>query len=368
MKIIFFSNSCWSIYNFRRNLIIKLLKERYKIIILSPDDNYSKKLKKLGCEVIKLNFENNTINFMKEIKLIIKLFFFLKKNKPDIMLNFTIKPLIFGSFVSGFLNIYTINMITGLGTNFVNFSILSKIILFFYKISFKKTSHIFFQNEDDLKLFLKKNIATKCNSSIIPGSGIDLKYFAYRKYKFFKKIKFILVSRILVEKGIHEYIQSATKLISEGYNCEFKILGPTIPNNKSSFNKKTLKKLLPKKFFRYLGFVNDVRPYIAKSNCVVLPSYREGTPRSLLEGLSMGRPIITTNAVGCKNLIKDGHNGFKCKVKNSQSLYLAMKKFIFLSKDKKIKMSKNSRKFVEKKYKDSIIINEYLNKIYAKNK
>ena len=366
MKIVFFSNSCWSVYNFRRNIIIDLIKNGNKIIVISQKDKFSFKLRKLGCKVIFIKFENNTINLFKEFLTLIRLFFILKKIKPNILLNFTIKPLIFGSYISGILGIRTINMITGLGTNFVTYNYLSKIILFLYKIAFKKVDHIFFQNKDDLNLFLKNKLIKKKKTSIIPGSGVSLTYFAYKKAKFNKTIKFVMISRILLEKGVWEYLNAAKKILKKGFICKFKLIGPIIDNNRSAISKNHIKRKIKNYPIKYLGNIEDVRPFIQEANCVVLPSYREGTPRSLLESLSIGRPIITSDATGCKNVVKHGYNGFKCKVKNTNSLFNAMKKFILLSKKQKMQMSKNARILAEKKFNEQIVIKYYLNKIYEK--
>jgi glycosyltransferase involved in cell wall biosynthesis len=368
MKIVFFSNSFWSIYNFRRNLILNLIKKKNKVVVLGPKDNFSVKLKKMGCETVVFSFKNNRIGLFSEIGTLFRLFFALKKIKPDILLNFTIKPLIYGSYISGLLRIRTINLITGLGTNFVKFDILSKFILFLFKISFKKVAHVFFQNNDDLNLFLKNKIIIKKKYSIVAGSGVDVNYFNYKKLKFTKKIKFIMVSRMLHEKGVIEFIEAGKKLLKEKYNCKFQLIGPVIANNSSSFSKKELNDIIPNRYFKYIGNVEDVRRYIENSDCVVLPSYREGTPRSLLEALSMGRPIITTDAIGCKNIVKSGYNGIRCKTRNIESLCNAMKKYMILEHKERIVMSLNARVFVEKKYKDSFVINKFLKKIYEKNK
>jgi glycosyltransferase involved in cell wall biosynthesis len=177
-----------------------------------------------------------------------------------------------------------------------------------------------------------------------------------------------MISRMLHEKGVFEFIESGKKLLKEKYNCEFQLIGPVITNNSSSFSNNELNEMIPSRYFKYIGNVEDVRHYIENSDCVVLPSYREGTPRSLLEALSMGRPIITTDAIGCKSIVKPGYNGIRCKARNIESLYSAMKKYMLLKHKERVKMSLNARTFVEKKYKDSFVINKFLKKIYEKNK
>ena len=359
MKIAFFSNSSWSIYNFRRNLVKKLLIMNHQIVIISSKDDFTEKLIKMGCSFVNIDLNNNKINPLKEILILFKINYIFIKIRPDILLNFTIKPLIYGSFFSRMFSIKSINMITGLGTTFININFLTKIVIFFYKISFQKIYAVFFQNKDDLKLFINNQIIKKKKTILIPGSGVDLKHYKFSKLKKNKKIRFILVSRILKEKGILEYLKVAKNLHNKK-NCEFHLLGPFIQDNKSTISKKIIDDLHNKKIIKYLGFVKNIKPYVKNSDCVVLPSYREGTPRSLLEACSMGRPIITTDVPGCRNVIRNNINGFKCLPRSSKSLESSIKKFINLTYRQKVKMSLSARKLVEQKFDEKIIISKYI--------
>ena len=363
MKIIFFSNSCWSVQNFRVNLIKKLLKN-HEVIILAPFDGYQKKLINLGCKVINIKIVNNKVVFFSDLILIFKIFKILFDLKKDsILLNFTIKPLIFGTFVSRLLKIPSICMITGLGTVFMKKNLLTFFVLFLYRIAFKNVFHVFFQNKDDKKIFLKHKIINRKNFSLIPGSGVDLKKFSYKKYNKSTHTTFLLVARLLKEKGIIEYINAGKLIKKKKINIKLNLVGSFIEDNKSSINKKIIFEAHKNNEINYLGFFNDVRPQIKKADCMVLPSYREGTPRSLLEGASMGRPIITTNAVGCREVLINKKNGFFCKIMNYSSLYLALIKFHKLSFNNKKKMSINSRNMVNLLFDEKKVISAYMTKI-----
>ena len=363
MQIILFSNSCWSIKNFRKNLIKNLLKN-HKVIIIAPFDGYQSELKNLGCKMINIKINKNKVNFFSDFFLIINLFKILSSyKKKSILLNFTIKPLIFGTFVSRILKIPSLCMITGLGTVFIKKNLLTVFVLFLYKISFKNVFHVFFQNKEDKNFFIQNKIITLKNCSLIPGSGVDLKKFRYQKYTKKKITTFLLVARLLKEKGIIEYIEAAKMLKKNKFKIKMNLVGSFVSNNQSSIEKKTIFDANKNNEINYIGFLEDIRPQIKKADCMVLPSYREGTPRSLLEGASMGKPIVTTDAVGCREVVRSGENGFFCKIKSYNSLYLMLIKFHQLSFEKKKKMSRASYKLASSIFDEKKVINAYVNKI-----
>ena len=359
MRIIFFSNSSWSIFNFRRNLIKNLINQNHEIFILSSKDSYTRLLKKMGCKFLKVKIQNNKINLLNDLLLLIKIKKIFSSIKPDYIFNFTIKPLIYGSFVAGLLNIKSVCMMTGLGTMFINKNWLTFIIIILYKISFRKVNKVIFQNKDDRNKFLNLKIINKKRSILSPGSGIDINFFKFKLNKFSKKTKFLLFGRLLKEKGVIEFIKASKIIHKEKLNCDFKIAGNIDKFNSSSVSKKDLKYFLKNKNNTNEKFQYDVRKILNWSNCVVLPSYREGTPRGLLEALSVGRPIITTNAVGCREVVLNNKNGFTSKVKNVNSLYKVIKKFHLLNSENKKKMSFFARFFVVKKFNDQKVIRIY---------
>ncbi len=359
MKIVFFSNSSWSIYNFRRNLIKKLIHNGNKVFILSPKYESTIKLKKIGCNIVEIKMQNNSINILKDISLLLDIKRNLQQISPDYILNFTIKPLIYGTFVANLMNIKSICMMTGLGTIFIKKNFLTLLVIGMYKISFSKVYRVIFQNKDDKKLFINLGIIDNQRAILSPGSGVDLDYFSYKKNVFTKKTKFLFFGRLLNEKGIREFIEAANMINKLKINCEFKIVGNFDKNNPSSISENDIREFRKFKNNKFKKFQLDVRDIIKWANCVVLPSYREGTPRGLLESLSVGRPIITTDAVGCREVIKNQKNGFKVKIKDVNSLFLAIKLFHKQSKKKKVEMSKYSRKFVSKKYSINKVIKIY---------
>ncbi len=359
MKIVFFSNSSWSIYNFRRDLIKKLIRNGNEVYILSSKDNSTKKLRNIGCKIVEIKILNNSINVFKDISLLLDIKKKLKEISPHYILNFTIKPLIYGTFVANLMNIKSICMMTGLGTIFIKKNLLTLLVIFMYKISFLKVYKVIFQNKDDKKLFINLGIVDNKKAVLSPGSGVDLNYFSFKKNIFTKKTKFLFFGRLLNEKGIREFIEVANNINKLKLNCEFKIVGNFDKKNPSSISENELKEYKKFRNNKFKNFQSDVRKIIKWSNCVVLPSYREGTPRGLLEALSVGRPIITTDAIGCREVIKNKKNGFKIKTKDVNSLFLAIKSFHKQSKKKKIEMSKYARKFVSKKFSIDKVVKIY---------
>jgi glycosyltransferase involved in cell wall biosynthesis len=364
-KILMISNTTWSLYNFRYGLIEELLKNKYIVEILAPYDESVEKLKKMGCIHYDIFLDRKTKNPFKDIKLFFEYQKNIKKIKPDIILSYTIKPNIYGSIAARKLKIPIINNITGLGNIFNKENLTTKIVKILYKYAFKRVNKVFFQNYDDMNLFLKNNLVNKNNVDRIPGSGVNIKKFIpMLKEKKDNKIKFILIARMLWDKGIGEYVEAAKKLKSKHNNLEFQLLGKLDYENPMAISKEQIEKWEKEGIIDYLGISQDVRNEIKEVDCVVLPSaYREGVPRTLIESAAMQKPIITTDNVGCRDIVEDGYNGFLCKVKDSNDLADKMEKFINLTEEERIKLGKNGRKKVIEEFDEKIVIEKYIEEI-----
>jgi glycosyltransferase involved in cell wall biosynthesis len=371
IKIVFSSNSSWSVYNFRLNLLLDLSKRGYNVIIVAPPGEYLNKLKENGFEISPIEINNYSKGILDNLYLIYKLYIKYKYLKPDIVLHNAIKPNIYGSLVCGILKIPVINNISGLGSLFISDSYLKKIAVFFYRLSQKKAFRVFFQNKFDFDLFLKLKIINTFQAALIPGSGVDLERFKPQKKLFFDNtLKFCFVGRLIKDKGIYEYIQAAEKIKEKYINVEFYILGEMMPQNPNSISQIDLNNWHNKKIIHYLGKTDFVENELNKFDCVVLPSYREGLSRVLLEASSMAIPIITTNVPGCVDVVENNINGFVAKVKDVDDLILQIEKIINLSKIERDIMGENGRKIIENKFDEKIVINTYLktiNEILKKN-
>lgn len=373
MKVAVISSFDHSLINFRLDLIKDLQNNGCDVHVVAPffNENNKNKLKNYNIKTFEINFYRTKINPLLDLILIFKFYFFFKKHKFDIIFLYTAKPVIYGSIAGNLANIKSINsLITGLGHFFISkkiFSIFIKnILIILYKFSLSKNKNIIFQNNDDKNKFIDLNIINKKNNykniHVVNGSGVNIDFFYEMPLS--NKISFLLVSRLLKEKGILEYID-ACKQISKKYDNIIFYMAGWMENHLDSISKSDLKKVYDINNFKFLGKIDDVRESFKKSNIVVLPSYREGLPRIIIEAMSCGRPIITTNVPGCRETVINEKNGFLIKHKSSQSLVIAMEKFI---KNPKIiyKMGKESRKLVEEKF-DVKLINEKLLNILLKN-
>ena len=362
MKIIALSiNTAWNIYNFRLGLIKALQKEGYKLVAIAPKDSYSKKLEKKGIKVFDIKMNNKGTNPIEDLKLIIDYVNIYKTLKPDLVLSYTIKPNIYGSIAAGILKIPVISNISGLGTVFLNDSMTSKIARNLYKIGLKFPKRVFFQNGDDRDLFIKYKLVDPKKTDLLPGSGIDTNKFAPREMqRDDKKIKFLMIARRVGDKGLYEYLQAAETIKKKYKNVEFLLLGAFYPRNPTAITKKELNKWIHRGIINYLGESDEVYKEIEKVDCVVLPSYREGLSRVLLEASSMAKPIVTTNVPGCKEVVKEGINGFLCKSKDYKDLAHKMEKIINLSEKERKMMGRKGREKIVKEFDEEIVIRKYI--------
>ncbi|MGJ0638830.1 glycosyltransferase family 4 protein [Xenorhabdus bovienii] len=364
-KIILCGNSSWSMYNFRLGLIKELIKRNYEVIILAPNDQFSQKLMEIGCRFLSIPLSGQGINPIKEINLLYNIISIYKNEKPDMVINYTIKPNIYGSFASKITKTSSIAITTGLGFTFTKNNIISSIAKLLYRLSLSFAKEVWFLNSDDQAIFIKEKIIKKEKTKILYSEGICMGHFHPIPYiKEENSFSFILIARMLRDKGILEFV-SAAKIIKEKYpNTIFKLLGFCDVDNPSAISRKEIDDWVAEGLIEYLGDTDDVRPYIAASDCVVLPSfYREGIPRILMEASAMEKPIITTDNVGCREVIQDGITGFFCKIKDPISLAQACEKFLNLSYQQITQMGYEGRNFVSNKFSEERIIKEYFDSI-----
>ena len=361
MKILISINTSWNIINFRLGLLKSLQKEGFEIIVLAPKDEYSDSFKDHGFQYCDINMNNKGTNPIEDLKLTIDYFKILKEVKPELILNYTIKPNIYGTIAANLLNIPTINNIAGLGTLFVNENFVTKIAKFLYKYSQSKAKFVFFQNNEDFELFTSQKLVDARKCDILPGSGVDTtKFVPIEVPKKDDTFRFLLISRMLWDKGIQEYIDAAKEIKKKYKNVEFQLLGFLDVSNKTAISKEQMDIWVKEGIVNYLGTSDNVKNEISKCDCIVLPSfYREGTPRTLLESASMAKPIITTNNIGCKDVVDHNTNGYLCEVKNSIDLANQMEKMINLTVDERTTMGNKGREKVINEFDETIVINKY---------
>ncbi len=365
LSVVICANSSWYIYNFRRNTIKSLIKKGYKVFVVAPYDDSSKYLSEISTKYYQLNLNPYGINPFKEALVIFRLMSLYFHIRPDFVMNFTPKMNIYSTIASILFNTKVINNISGLGVTFSKESFLLKFVILLYRFSQIFAHKVFFQNKEDMNMFILRKIVTKEKCEYIPGSGVDLQRFHLSEAPNDGVVRFIIVCRMLYEKGIVIYANAAELCKKKyGKKVEFIAIGFLDTNRKNVVSKKVMDNWQKKKILIYKGAIEDVRSEIASSDCIVLPSiYPEGTPRSLLEGASMGKPIITTNMPGCASTVENDVNGYLCRPGSVSDLVLNMEKIINMSHKNRLKMGLKSREIVENKFDENIIIKKYIESI-----
>ena len=366
-KIAIVVNNSWSAWNFRTNLGFAFKKHGYEVIFISPYDKYSENIKEYF-EYQDIAINSKGTNPIEDLRLIYNFYKVYKNVQPDIICHYNIKPNIYGTIAASILKIPTINNIAGLGTLFISQNFVTKIAKWLYKFSQKKATKIFFQNQDDFKMFVDENLVQKSKCDVLPGSGVDIEKFKPVEKEDDGIFRFLVVSRMLWTKGIQEFIDAAKIIKQKHQDVEFQLLGYLDMNSPTAISKKQMDIWMKDGYINYLGGSDDVRVKIAKADIIVLPSfYREGTPRALLESASMQKPIITTDNIGCRDVVNDGVNGYLCEMKNAVDLADKMEKMLRLTNEQRNAMGKAGRKKIVKEFDETIIIRKYIDAIDAVN-
>ena len=359
-QVIITYNSSRYVFLFKRNLIRSLIKNGFSVTVVSPRDKYAERFHEIGVTYYPIAIDNSGLNPLKDLVLLINIFKAYKEINPDFNLIFGIKPNIYGTLVSHLLGIKTINNITGLGTAFLKEGVIQSISKFLYKHSLKFSSRVLFQNSEDKAFFVQQGLLDKNKATLIPGSGVDVDKFRPISNVSKEGFIFLMIGRVLANKGVYEYIEAA-KLIKNQYtDVQFWLLGSCESDNRTSIDCNKVKAWELEGVITYFNETDDVRKFIAKSDVVVLPSYREGMPRALLEALSMERPIIGSNVPGCREIVNDGVNGYFCKVKDALDLSKQIEKMILLDQVQRKMMGKNGRIEIIKNFDEEIVIKCYI--------
>jgi glycosyltransferase involved in cell wall biosynthesis len=336
----------------------------HEVCTLAPQDEASIKLEDCGCTFINLNINNKGLNPLSDFQLRSRLIKIYKKTQPDVIIHYTIKPVIYGSMAATKQKIPFVNNITGLGTAFIKKNWVTWLVKQLYQSSQKKAGYVFFQNREDQKLFHKENLIPETvPQEIIPGTGIDIKHFALKPYSKSTPGLFLLIARLIWDKGVGEFVEAARQIKSEFSEAHFQLLGFLDVKNRTAISREQVQEWEAEGVIEYLGDTEDVRPYIEKASCVVLPSYREGLPRTLLEAAAMARPIIATDVTGCREIVQDGQNGFLCKPKDTESLAKKMSVFLNLPLKKRSEMGLQGRKIIEKRFDEKKVVGTIINRI-----
>ncbi len=364
-KIAVIENGLISTYTMREALMLKLLREGCKVYIITHTNKFVPQVEKMGLKVF--NVGSGNLNPFKVARYIYNLRKQLKRIKPDVCLTFSIRPAIWGNLITRQLHIPTITNITGVGPLFISKNIVYRTARALYRSALSKTKKVFFQNYDDMNLFLERKFVKQNVVERIPGSGVDYNKFKPRilKEKDPETFIFLFIGRLIKDKGIYEYINAARCVKKNFPHTIFNVIGPFWTQNlkTNTITPSQLQHWIEEGVIDYLGEKKDVRKFIAEADCIVLPSYREGTSNILLEAASMEKPAITTNTTGCKEIVEDGITGLLCNVKDDIDLAKKMEQMLMLTDEQRNNMGKKARQKIIKEYDKQLVIDAYLKAI-----
>lgn len=364
-KIILVGNRSREMFIFRKGLIRSLSQEGYKIFIVAPtpDEESINFFNRFGT-YFNIDFNKKTKNPFSNLKLCYKLYSIYKSVNPDLIIHYTIKPNIWGSIAAGFSRKKSIAVTTGLGYAFLHKNISTKIIKVLYNIALRFSKMVWFLNKDDQQAFLTDKIVPEEKTFIIPGEGIDTEHFQVQsKTANDNIIRFLMIARLTSDKGTYEFCEAAKIIKSKYKNVEIQLLGELNEDNTGTIAPDYIYGLQNQGIIKYLGTSNDVRDIIKDADCLVLPSYREGVPRTLMEGASMGKPLIASNITGCNLVVENNYNGFLCEVRDKEDLASKIEDFINLPQQKRQEMGENGRNLMIHKFEEKIVIDIYKKKI-----
>lgn len=360
LRIVISVNAAWNVWNFRRPLVEALLAAGHTVTILAPQDDTFPRLRAMGCQVRNLEMNVKGLNPMHDYGLLRRFTQIFAELRPDVILSFTIKNNIFGALAAKSAGIPFVPNVTGLGTAFLSGGLLRTVAVTLYRTAFRSLAVVFFQNADDRALFVELGLVNQEQARILPGSGIDLKHFARAPYPTQDSAPiFLMIARLLRDKGVLEYVEAARNVKSDHPEARFQILGATDAHNRTAIDHATVQEWEEAGIIEYLGTVEDVRPAIAAAHCVVLPSYREGAPRTLIEAAAMGRPVIATDVPGCRAVLEEGHTGFFCDVRSGESLAGACAHFLALSQKQRAAIGEAGRAKMEAEFDQKIVVDAY---------
>ncbi len=357
MKIIILANSSKGLFGFRQELIAELLKKN-TVCAYTPDNGSVSAIKALGCEVFDLPVDRRGMNPQKDFTLFRRILAILKREKPDLVITYTIKPNIYGGLACCLRSVPYVVNITGLGTAFQNKGILNRIVTIMYKFSLKEAKTVFFENEENRQIFIKLGIVPEQKTCLLMGAGVNLTRYHVTEYPAGETTKFLFMGRVMKEKGIDELFEVMHRLNADGIDCSLDLLGSYEENYKE-----IIEKYEAEGWLNYQGYQMDVTPFISAAHCFVLPSWHEGMANTNLESAASGRPVITTNIHGCLEAVEDGVTGYLVEKKNPDDLYRAMKNFTGLSYEKRKEMGLAGRKRMEKLFDKKNVVENTISRL-----
>ncbi|MCF2135074.1 MULTISPECIES: glycosyltransferase family 4 protein [Mycetohabitans] len=361
MRVVLVANTLWSIVIFRPGLLRTLVGIGVDVVVMAPVDDTLPRARELNVRVIPLELSAKGTNPLHDLGLVRTLVTRYRALKPDLVFHYTIKPNIYGSIAAKLAGVPCIAVTTGLGYAFVNTNLVARVAKVLYRFAFRFPREVWFLNGDDRQDFVAQRLVDPVKTQVLPGEGIDLAHFAPRAAGMPDgKVRFLLIARMLWDKGVGEYVEAARLVRAVYPQAVFQLLGATDVANPSAISAKQMRTWAAEGVVEYLGTTQDVRDIIARADCLVLPSYREGVPRTLLEGAAMAKPLVATKVIGCREVVVDGETGLLCAPRDAADLARKLQHIIEMGPDARATMGARGRRMVEQRYDERIVIERYL--------
>ena len=339
-----------------------LLAEGHEVVAIAPRDDHAQRLIDMGCRFVPIEMESKGINPIADAALLSRYIYILSREKPDAFLGYTIKPNIWGTLAAQACGIPAINNVSGLGTAFIRDTWLTSVVMMLYRTALARSHIVFFQNEDDRSLFVRQRLVAAGRTGLLPGSGVDLEHFSPEAVGRPERPEFLflLIARLLYDKGVGEYVEAARLLKKQSSAIKCSLLGFLDVDNRTAVSRDEVESWVREGVIDYLGVADDVRPHIAAADCVVLPSYREGTPKTLLEAAAMGKPIIATDVPGCREVVEHARTGLLCQARDARDLYAKMQSIADMPPIERQVMGAAGRAKMEREFDERLVIEAYL--------
>jgi glycosyltransferase involved in cell wall biosynthesis len=360
--VVLSANNCWNLANFRAPLLTGLQDAGYRLVAFAPVDAHAEDLRRKGVEVRGVPIARSGMNPITDAGLLIRYIRMLRALRPAAYCGFTIKPNVYGAIAARIAGVPAIANVTGLATPYLSEGLVWAVAERLYRIAFRRAHTVFYHNDEDLRLMIERKVVRPGQGRVIPGSGINVEYFKPNPDPSAAdtSLRFLFFGRLILHKGIREFIDAAKMLRAILPNARFQLLGNPDAGNPTSVSDTELQSWIADGIVEHLGEHRDVRPYIQQADVVVLPTYREGMSRALLEGAAMGKPLIGSDVAGSRELIDEGLTGFLCRARDAHSLADAMERMGDLPTERLAEMGRAARAKVEREFSDEVVVRAYL--------
>lgn len=359
-RVLCIANTGWYLRNFRSRLVERLERSGCEVILAAPanEETNSDFFRCRPFEILPLSRKGR--NPMREVAALWRFISLLRRIQPDVVLTWTPKPNIYAGLAGRVLGIPVVPNVAGLGFAFIRQGWLAHFAGLLYRIAFRKSDVIFFQNNDDRQQLLAATGLGEDVAQTLPGSGVDLERFKSLPERTGTGFVFLFVGRLIADKGLPELIEAASRLKKLSPDLLVRIVGFNDPGNPAAISEQTIREWESQGLAEYLGATDQIETVLADADCVVLPSYyREGVPRSLLEAAASARPVITTDAIGCREAVVDGESGFLCKPRDISSLAQAMERIVMMSAEDRLAMGQAGRSYMERAFSEDVVLEAY---------